>query len=684
MLRPVEITSHNESKRSIGHKQWALLQQLEGAYKDVDMSKISYSSSFLDDRWDVSGNGERSLNWSEWSQNRALYPLILLCKVAVYCEVQYKNRSIDTLSPRIGAFIREFGEVFEAKSILCASKGQPFNGLSQLSNEDILNIAMVKIARGNRNSLAMTGLHLLSFLQKDYLMECDIFIKNHVTYLWIEKGQSTKAWMESLAQAHGIDTNINSYSPLDMGSVSHIVKSADLFLTKHYDEIIDAFKFIQDYHLTNPPQQNRRLNTSIGEEFEARFKNLNELLPFRYYESEQSENKGLIQQSWYTEFEQLVQSACAWIILLTTGLRNVDMRNLKKGNCIPSKRSDLIYYLIADIKKTKKENWVIPVPEKTHRAFELASNAKINNDGEFILAKSREVDSDPSTQDNRKFKYGYDFNKLLKRFTSRFNINVSLINNDDEEGEYTAHCVRATLAGWIGVHSSAAILILKRLFGHSNSLMPDAYLNHNPLVIKERKNIIIQAQKQLAEDISIAVTNRNVAGKKAKQLIAGSKAIEDSLTKSSKSLDEGDLKVTLMERLKETLLDRITNGQVYAFLTPMSVICLRSTSNGAPSPCAKKSYHALRKESGIDKEIVDFMSTRPNPSMCVGAECSDALIGGNWSDNLLKTFDFYINLIRKGTDAEIDLQSEAKAFVSQYAPILFELYEDIREEGYFG
>jgi hypothetical protein len=143
------------------------------------------------------------------------------------------------------------------------------------------------------------------------------------------------------------------------------------------------------------------------------------------------------------------------------------------------------------------------------------------------------------------------------------------------------------------------------------------------------------------------------------------------------SITEMDMHVTLKERLKELLLQRINGGEVYAMLTPMGVVCMRNCNNTSDAPCAKQENHNKRKSQVISKEITDVMGTLPNPAHCVGKECSDALLGAPWSDPLLETFQFYVNYLKGLGNKSIDLKFEAEKFIKEYAPLLKEIYDEV-------
>jgi hypothetical protein len=110
---------------------------------------------------------------------------------------------------------------------------------------------------------------------------------------------------------------------------------------------------------------------------------------------------------------------------------------------------------------------------------------------------------------------------------------------------------------------------------------------------------------------------------------------------------------------------------------------MRSQSDSTDSPCAKISNHQKRKELNISKDVTDALATLPNPAQCVGKECSDALLGEDWSRDLLYSFDFYIKLLKGQGHKNIDIRNQAKHYINDYGPLLKDIYADEREETYF-
>lgn len=689
---------HDKSLPDIGKKQWVCIEALAEYYANVDMSKISATSRFTDDEWDVAGSRRYNFKWGDWLNEEDKFPLLLACKIICHHAIQIANASPTTTQKQIVGFIHAFIDTLQSKSILIAERNQPFNGLSQLTDNDIQLVAQVNLSKHGKLAMQpyaaifrFTETPLSAFPHSEFMI-------SGVLTPWKYQGISYTKWIEQLKETHGLDVTTKSYPQLEFECVSQLVKSAMPFIKEHFDTIVDVFNEIEKFHKESPPRHDL-INLQVGRIIEKKHgKELEKILPIRY-----EKHKKRITLGWYSQLQRLAQGAASWIILLTTGLRNIDMRNLEKGCCPPSKRHKLLYYLITDIEKSHLKKYILPVPPQTQKAVELAEQVKVDRSGSVLFAKSNTKGVDNTSNDHRKMMSGDPFNKLLKDFANHYGIALKTISDDDKEA--TAHCVRATLAGYIGTNSTAAILILKKLFGHSNGLMPDAYLNHNPLVISERNRIIANAQKSIAEDIADAVSRGKVSGKFGRQMLEGAEHIKDEISSefqndspppvhsknggssrpsiSPNHLTEMDMSVRLKERLKEVLLDRIKEHQVYALKTPMAVVCMRNCNDSSDAPCSRECNHENRKENGISKLITDALGTLPNPGNCVGKECADALFGDFCSRDLLHSFDYYIKYLQGVGYQSINITTEANNFINTYGSILKDLYGDERKDGYF-
>lgn len=653
---------------SIGEKQWTCITHLEEQYKNKSINRIS-NNVFTSERWNCHGSNRYDFKWNEWLPEPEHKPLLLLCKIATFILVQIRGLKVSTIQPRVIGFINTFKEMLACKRILIANEGEQFKGLGELLKEDISLAANKNLQlKGKLGQAPFQFIEDLTTIEAPALFRA-YFMVSDITTPWSLVDLDVRKWVPSLKKALGLSYKQSHYMPLTIECSSSIVSTSLMIINEYGDIITDLFNQVEVNIKKLPENRSRKfpksLNTIIKNKFQAK---LDKILPMTLT------SKGQLHQSYYSNLQKLTQSACAWIILLTTGLRNIDLRKLSTKACIASKRSDNIFYLVSDIQKTDLVNYVLPIPPQTAKAFELATKAKLNRGGKVVFHKITPKISDSSINDEFYMGEESAFNNLLRFLPNHFDIKLETI---DPSVDVTAHCGRSTLAGFIGANSTAAILILKKLFGHSNDLMPDAYINYNPLVIAERNRNILSAQQSLAEDIALAISSDNVAGIKGEQLKNGAETIKAQIAEKYKneSLTEMDLQVKLFERLKEMLLQRMTDNHIFALLTPMSVVCLRTTNDTTDSPCSAQENQATRKRNGISKAVTDVMATLPTPSRCVGIKCSDALIGKPWSDGLLDTLKFYINYLNS-VDQVYDLKQEAKRFVTNYSNVLEELYKN--------
>lgn len=673
------LADNYENKLPLGEVQWACLNTIEKRYQDVSLGKISKVSVFSDPAWISDSSLEPDLNWNRKVSKGGKvsgqfkndeYPLMLLCKITTYRNITLLGNSISAFR-KCQAFYNFFSETLRAKNILTGNKNEIIKPLSDLTCDDIRFSAELHLAKskGKIASAPFVFLNELKKLPFDVIKEAP-FLSITTEFPWEQEGISVQLWIKQLKISHGYTVITKSYPPISFDNVSRITKSAMIWID-NLDLLKYVFETIKQDEEMHGSKKNKKIRKRVGDKIMAeRGIELNALLPIKtsIYNGYQH-----IDQKWFSDLMRLANGAATWIILLTTGLRNVDVRNLQLDCCQKSNRSDFLYYMMTNIKKTGQKNYILPVPNQTKLATELLKSVRRDHESTFLLS-SPKFNQSNDLQYRSAYHDGRTINNLLWDFLDHYEIPRFVSDTDDTDA--TVHCVRATLAGWIGANSHMAILIIRKLFGHTNMIMPDSYLSHNQIIIKQRQENVTNAIESLAEDMVEGMESGKLAGTKGEQMLRGVDYVKEELRIECQSITEMDMHVTLTERLKELLMQRIVGGEVFAMLTPMAVVCMRNCNDTSDSPCAKQANHEKRRDKSISKEITDALGTLPNPAHCVGKDCSDALFGEAWSRPLLETFQYYINYLKGMGNQSIDIKFEAEVFIREYEPILRELYEE--------
>jgi hypothetical protein len=205
---------------------------------------------------------------------------------------------------------------------------------------------------------------------------------------------------------------------------------------------------------------------------------------------------------------------------------------------------------------------------------------------------------------------------------------------------------------------------VRRLFGHSNDVMPAVYLNNNPAFVAEREAQKARAHAETARSMGLAASEGRLAGIKGEQLERGYQAHKSRMEaekQKSHSLTDAETLMTFIQILEE----RINNGSVCAFLTPFGVQCMRNPSDTSQPPCAKRANR--NKTQDIDPELLKHVSDI-NPQQCIGTSCTEAVLGP-WSTSVLETLNWYRALLSHQLgDAftEEHFIESAKQFIQQY------------------
>jgi len=660
----------NDSEENLGIAQWQCLDSIKVRYENSEMIEISGTSSFHDDQWFYNDPHLKEHHWvpksSGYMGRDATFkddelPLMMLCKIVCYRKMALELRPSNILR-MCKAFYNLFIDVLRQKNILIANTNDVFKSISLLTTEDIKLVAELHIAKsfGSLSSAPFAFLGMIKAMPIEAVKEAP-FYSLSTTLPWQEENVSLETWIEQLKRSQGYETLYGSYPAIPIEQVNQIIKLAMKWLDnlEMFEEIFGWVKL----HIEEKGRWKNHLPVPLKNKIFAKYYDkLNAIFPFRYT------SEGRLSKGWFRDLIMVSHGSAIWIILLTVGIRNVDMRNLKIGCCKPTRRNDLLYYIVLDIEKTQQRNYVLPVPEYTYRAVKLLESVRYDFDCPYLITTLQKGKKNDKPEKSGVYDGG-TLNRRIWNFLAYYQIELNLGENSDQEA--TAHCVRVTLASWIGANSNMAILLLRRLFGHTNVLMPDAYLCHNPLIIEQRKRNINEAQHNLAEDIAKGMVNGKLAGTKGELLLKGKRYFEDSL---SYSLTEMDTHVSLKQRIKEMLLQRMVSGDIYALKTPMGVVCLRNCNDTSDTPCAKSVNTNKRRAKNIAKEITDALGTMPNPAQCIGKDCKDALIGEPWSQPLKDSFDYYLKYLEGVGYQGIDIKLEAQNFVTEYGPLLEQVY----------
>lgn len=269
-------------------------------------------------------------------------------------------------------------------------------------------------------------------------------------------------------------------------------------------------------------------------------------------------------------------------------------------------------------------------------------------------------ESEPDSLDDTYLKSGQSLNSMLREFAEHFGIPFV-----DTKGElFTAHNYRTTVAGWLGAASNLALLMVRRLFGHSNNIMPTVYLRNNPSYIAERQAQKDRTNNETARQMALAASQGRVAGVKGEQLERGYQAYKsrmESDPRKSHSITDAEIMSTFANLLEQ----RLNSGSMCGFLTPFGVRCGRNPTDTSQPACAKRAHADKTRDIAVQmlKHASDI-----DPTNCVGTSCSEAMVGP-WSTAVLETLEWYRALLRHQLGAEFNEDhfiESAKQFIRQY------------------
>ncbi|TMO83073.1 site-specific integrase [Pseudoalteromonas spongiae] len=720
-----DLTLKNNLSNARGKQQWNVLLSLVEKYNKKDLTNIT-TNKFDEDIWEPSAHHSKlylPIKFNEILQLSAAYPFKVFLKIyAVYC-LEELRMSFSTVGIKVSSIKNIFAPIIMSlqEPILKAERDYEWLTLGELTAGDIYSI-ITQCSPDKCPHALLDSLNTIEIAQS--FPDLAIFCSGFITP-WQEDNMSLEKWKAHYNSSVGNILKRKPYSALSDESVSQIVKVAMPFIENISIEpgsgimlsdkdkelpliqLLDQIKTLshknKQFNYTNLPSIVYREPDfkNCIEKHKSFLSSINhDVKPYLREDSRNFYNQTPTAK-FYTELFAKAQQAAIWIVLLTTGLRNVDMRALTESSLVYSQKLN-IWFIKAKILKTKNTIF-IPAGQACVQAMKLLNYLRYSKNCPCLIQnKVFTFSLKEIPHEQLEVRSCATLNRKIKVFAQFYNIDVETVSESDDE--YTSHCVRATLAGFIGRNSTLSILILKRLFGHSNFIMPEQYIRHNRLVQQKRAEILNEMHSEIAFEIAKSIANDEIAGPKSAELKKGAQRLKSQIRLKNESLNESDVHKALTTQLYEILMDDILEEQTHTLLTPMAVICMRATNQSSDSPCTSKENRVQRDSLGISRTMFNVLQQLPNPSQCVGIDCPDALATRTHSMPLLEQFDWYTNVYRYCTgknnnncaeDAQHFMNTyypiikannlivEAELFKKKYGAVLFKLFKDKREDGYF-
>lgn len=688
-----------EEKYDLGKKQWEAMRKIEAEFNSKPMTQFG-NVTFSSDKWPISNRRGpfTGFNWFNIHRNdTSYYPLVLMLKLCLYHRVEVQKYSASSYERVIG-FARTFLPYLKNTRVLFGRENSPIVPAEFVDTETIEKWCNDLAINGARDadvwrywqSLILNGSKILppelSFLRFDF----------KVPWAGVaSSGEPLTAEQRYLNKLLGNDatrTSVNSYKPFSAKSIALLIDNAIPIFTNHADSFIEIFETFSMYFPVGKSGKEALKSSDFCiksykqkmQEVIEKHQNVLNLFPDSSIPSDvvinnnNASNLGIL---WVSDLHRLCVAASVWIILLTTGLRNVDIRKSLLRDCVvPDPEEDLLNYLVTDLTKVSIIDHPIPIPPLTIQAIEFLN--KINLSPEHSPCLVSRISGIKQVQ-GWGFSTGWQLSCALRDFAKAYGIDLldDLEEEDNQEG--VAHRARVTLANWIGTNSPLAVLIVKRLFGHTNEIMPDHYLRHNKAVIDEREKIQRQTYEDLSDEVSEAIVDGKFSGGLKQKIAEDLKEVKENLRCKNSSLVGNELRKTLKEHIKNILIKRLSNGESLGLQTPLGFVCMRNPQSTKPAPCSAKSQTQKLKDSEIGKRFMRALqaSTLPDLENCQGPECQHSLLFDNpVTQILLETFHYYANYLRGvGTFRVNHLDIEAQNFINLYYPPLKDVYPEIEK-----
>lgn len=642
--------------------QWSLIRALEAEYhgKTVYGTKCRFEDRIWSGRDGGSDGGQ--VNWKTALATNS-HAQTILVKIVCF-ELMITNRlEIRSLMTKSNIQRHSIIELIERKGLLAGDSDEYLLGLSHITDDDLLAMLDALLVRASSESYYISYCSEVSqfIIIANLLAESTPLFEIRARLPWKMAGLSINAWAKRRAADIGeVFQKSDGFAPLVPETAMPLIERSLHLVIDHRDHFIELGRCLRGY------EYGKKQSGPSAEQLLAKYGSILGDVVARPDISKYGDQIGKRSAvfAWIRQLVYLARGACVNIIALTSGLRNHDIRSLPVGACKPSGRVDMLFYLRAKIRKTKNIV-IVPVPPQAHDAVKLLEQLKFTGSGYLIDGKRFSKKTyDPTMLDKDVRLATHDsLNEMIRDFAEHFNIPFL----DPRTGQsYSAHNYRTTVASWLGAHSNLSVLLVRRLFGHTNDVMPTVYLRNNPSFIRARQEEKASAAAETARQMALAASQGRLAGVKGDQLLLGYKehvSRYESAPKKSHSLTDVELVLSFSKIIEH----RILNESVCGFLTPFGVRCMRNPADSSQPPCARRSRRDKTRE--IPEEILRHINDI-DPQNCIGTSCDQSMVGP-WSEPLKESLLWYAGILRhqmgdRFTDE--DFREHAVQFIRQYGP----------------
>ncbi|OEF62535.1 hypothetical protein OAA_18405 [Vibrio cyclitrophicus 1F175] len=648
---PMEIPpliSRNTHEALTGDSEWDVIQALQARYHDQPVKKTHNETHqkeclFQEDSWDFSKEHKDWLKASFtniFPSNHSAIALELVVRIIGYHLSKghsKKEFSAKTIANTLSDSKQTINWLIE-KNILVGSPGEYLIPSSRLTPAD-LNLYFDEIG-----TYSLTG-----FIGKTRLLSIwhEMTKANRLpSFMSLPfdpfQGKSIKQiWDARSHLREEKDEDEGAWKAIPLQYAFRIINEALNLIEVRRQDILDAYEL---RCLAN--EMNQDIHTGL-KMLVAKRPDMKDKLPQGCLVDDKLSIKPI------TELLKMGQDAAIIVILATTGLRNWEVRDLKIGCCKPDQAIRGAYRLAARIKKTSKERGKgkiadLPIPETTAEAIKLLELMRFHG-GKYLI--------EPITSNSK--------NKQKRPSTHYIDGRVKIFCTRKDVGYIPhPHQFRKTIAGWFGIHSKYATLLVMRLFSHESAAMANRYLFNNPLIKKERLKVLMDAFKSLIGPLKEALLNGKLKGPMGEQL---NNSIANHAHFEGLTGDE------LVQTLEKLLRERVESGKTYLLLTPLA-ICTTNTSSHDLPPCATSNCDG--KVCTIEEQIQRFNQSTPNPEKCMGAGCRRAIVTPLTKDGITHNLEFYKSVLfdSKAEFADnILLMDKARIFVKNHEELVSKL-----------
>jgi hypothetical protein len=337
----------------LGNRQWRSLRDIEAYYDKMPMTEFN-NGAFSSNVWVVTNPNARikNINWNKvLLKDNSNYPLVILLKISIYHRIEQQKYSATSFSGVV-PFAQRFTPYLQRENILIAKENTPFLPASIITKEtlhswfvDLIRCSPFKDVSHIEywSRLIANSAHAIPKAVNVLKVNFEVPWKDFKRCKGLEPPQ---VYLNQLLGSNATRTEILSYKPYSSITISNLLDKSIPIFTDHASALIDIFTAFKTHYPNYKtktevfldesftPDNYFRVMKKITKKHKAAldcFPHLKVTVDKQFMiDKKGNHNLGLF---WINDLHKQCIAASVWVILLTSAIRNVDLRKSLMRDC---------------------------------------------------------------------------------------------------------------------------------------------------------------------------------------------------------------------------------------------------------------------------------------------------------------------------------------------------------------